>query len=66
MRLFFQYVIPLVALITVLILVLARRNTLRGTDESLVSGPMLVIVLAISGAIGVFAIVLGLSILGVI
>ena len=66
MRLIVQYVIPLVALALILILILARRKSTRKDDEPLVSGPLLIIVLAISGTIGVFAIVFVMQYLEII
>ena len=66
MRVLIYYVIPIVALILVLIFLFARSKNapVSGEDKPLISVPMMIIVLGVGGAIGVFAIAYALDLLG--
>ena len=68
MRMIVYYVIPVVALILVLVFVFARskNTTTGGEDRPLVSAPILIIVLAIAGAIGVAILMYALDLLNVV
>ena len=66
MRVLIYYVIPIAALILVLLLLYARSKNapVSGEDKPLISAPMMIIVLGVGGAIGVFAIAYALDLLG--
>lgn len=66
MRVIIYYVIPVVALILVLVLLFARSKNapVSGDDKPLLSAPIMIIVLGVGGAIGVFAIAFALDLLG--
>lgn len=66
MRVLIYYVIPIAALILVILLLYARSKNapVSGEDKPLISAPMMIIVLGVGGAIGVFAIAYALDLLG--
>lgn len=66
MRVIIYYVIPIVAVLLVLLLLFARGKNapVSGEDKPLISTPMMIVVLGVGGAIGVFAIAYALDLLG--
>jgi len=66
LRVVIYYVIPIVALILVLVLLYARSKSApaSGDDKPLISAPLMIIVLGIGGAVGVFTVAYALDLLG--
>lgn len=66
MRVIIYYVIPIVALVLVIILLYVRSKSAptSGEDKPAISAPMMIAVLGIGGAVGVFAVAYALDLLG--
>lgn len=67
MRVIIYYVIPIVAVLLVLLLLFTRSKNaaVSGDDKPLISAPMVIVVLGVCGAIGVFAIAYAMDLLGI-
>lgn len=68
MRVIIYYVIPIVAVLLVLILLYVRSKNppVSGDDKPAISTPVMIIVLGIGGAVGIFAVAYALDMLGFI
>ncbi|MCY4095137.1 MAG: hypothetical protein OXG05_08435 [Gammaproteobacteria bacterium] len=66
MRVIIYYVIPIVAVLLVLVLlyVRSRNPPVSGDDKPAISTPVLIVVLGVGGAVGVFAVAYALDFLG--
>ena len=66
MRVIIYYVIPIVALVLVIVLLYVRSKNAptSGEDKPAISAPMMIVVLGIGGAVGVFAVAYTLDLLG--
>ena len=66
MRVIIYYVIPIVAITLVLVLlyVRSRNPPVSGDDKPAISTPVMIVVLGVGGAVGVFAVAYALDFLG--
>ena len=66
MRVIIYYVIPIVAVILVLVFLFVRSKNppVSGDDKPVISTPVMIIVLGIGGAVGIFAVAYALDLLG--